>query len=120
GEPSPIDPAEARAVIDPDRYGSGLRQISRCHCPAARADRYSAVDRRLLSLPRQASGERRAVHDVRQPALDLRVADELRRMRYEWPPSQTSGPTPIGTASMTLSPSSAAGKYRTNGWPDVF
>ena len=75
GEPGPVGSAAAGPGGRADCHRAGLRQVGRCPAVAARADRDPAFDPGLLSLSRQAPGKRRAMHDVRQPALDLRVAD---------------------------------------------
>ena len=72
---SPADSAAAGPGGRADCHRAGLREVGRCPAVAARADRDPAFDSGLLSLSRQAPGKRRAMHDVRQPALDLRVAD---------------------------------------------
>ncbi len=63
-----------------DCHRAGLWKVGRCPAVAARADRGPALDSGLPSLSRQASGKRRAVCSVRQPALDLRLADQRRRL----------------------------------------
>ena len=77
-----VDPAAIGGVRGADCHRAGLRQVGRRTAMAARAGRDAALNPRLPSLSRQAVGKRRAMPNVRQSALDLRVAHGCRRMTF--------------------------------------